>query len=71
MLGVNTKVVNRYSHLEKIEVVEYDWGNNLLKKSLPIRSFTNRLTSNLLIGCEIMLVKSMKPIDRLKKWYSL
>ncbi len=65
------KRVNRYSHFEKIESVKYDWENNLLKKSLPIRAFTNFLTSGLILSAERMLVLSMKPLKRLNNWFSL
>ncbi|BAV39361.1 hypothetical protein BPT24_241 [Tenacibaculum phage pT24] len=62
---------NRFKHLEKTETLKYDWENNLLKRSLPVRAFTNRLTSGLILACEVILVESMKPLQRLREWYSI
>lgn len=63
--------MNRFEHLQKNVYTGSDWHNNLLKKSMPIRAFTNTLTANLLLSCEAILVASMKPSDRFKKWFSL
>ena len=62
---------NKYKHLANIEKIECDWENKILQKSLPTRAFTNELTSNLILSCEAMLTASMKPIERLHKFFSL
>lgn len=64
-------MTNRYNHLQKVESTEFDWKNNLLKKSLPIRAFTNNLTSGLVLAVQNILVASMIPIERLENWYNL
>ncbi len=64
-------MTNKYTHLQKVAVTEFDWKNNLLKKSLPVRAFTNNLTSGLILSCQTILVESMKPIERLERWFSL
>lgn len=62
---------NKYKHLQETHKIEFDWENNLLKKSLPPRAFTNELTSNLILACESILVASMKPIRKLQSFYSI
>lgn len=62
---------NKYKHLSNIRETEFNWKDNLLKKSLPPRAFTNDLTSNLILGCEAILVASMKPIEKLHNFYNL
>lgn len=62
---------NKYEHLFEKETIECEWETNILKKSLPARAFTNNLTSNLLLSCEAMLSASMKPIERIHKFFSI
>lgn len=64
-------MTNKYAHLQQIEKTEFDWENNLLKKSLPVRAFTNTLTGGLILTIQSILVESMKPIKRLENWYNL
>jgi hypothetical protein len=62
---------NRFEHLETKEVVEYDYTNNLLKKSLPIRAFTNTLTSTLVLFAESVLAKTINSTKMIRRYFEL
>lgn len=58
----------RYSHLEKIIPVEYDWKTNMMKKALPPRAFYNVLTSNIIMSVQLILVKGFETADSIRQY---
>lgn len=63
--------MRRFAHLEKIEKTEFDWENNLLKKSLPKRAFVNPLTANFLLALELLLSKSLVNVKQIRRYFQL
>jgi hypothetical protein len=57
-----------YSHLEERIETEYDYANNLFSKALPIRAFTNKITSTFLLGVEKIVVISIDSIRNIKTY---
>ena len=60
---------NRYSHLEEIVQVEYNWRTSMFKKCLPERAFYNNLTANILVSMQTILVKGFVTADYIKSYF--
>ena len=60
-----------FKHLEKVEVTEFDWTSQLLRKSLPRRAFVNTLTANFFLSLEAMLGESLGNIKSIRTYFRL
>jgi hypothetical protein len=58
-----------WSHLEKNTKWKYDWKANLFAKALPSRAFSNRLTANVMLTMQAILVQGFSTADSIKSYF--
>jgi hypothetical protein len=59
---------NKFAHLEKRIEKGFDWKSNLLKKTLPKRAWDNRLTANIMLSIERILVNGFSTADKIREY---
>lgn len=63
--------MRNFSHLEHVKSVEYDYASNLFSRVLPLRAFTNTITSTFLLGIEQQFVIMINQIRSIKTYFRL